>query len=151
MGTLENHMSRSLLFRWSPLWLIACVMALSGCHYYHDDYSYGYSVSVTAVADNTTVISGMSVALDSDYDIDGASVYITDQDWSVTTAPVSAVFALDDEGRSATFTPTTTGTYVVRYRTWYYTNYDYDYCYCTSATGYRESYVTITVVAAFSS
>jgi hypothetical protein len=121
------------------------VVALSGC-YYSDGYS--YSVSVTTTADNSTVYSGMNVTLSSAYSIDNATVYITSQDWTVTTAPVAAVFALTDNGRDATLLPVTPGTYVVRYRTWYYTNYDYNYCYCTSATGYRESYVTVTVLAA---
>jgi len=138
---------RSLFTRWSPLaLLIASLAALPGCHYYEADYS--YSISVNAVADNNTVMTGMSVSLASDYDIDGTSVYITDQDWSVTAAPTAAVFAFDDYGRDATLMPITAGTYVVRYRTWYYTSYDYDYCYCTTATGYRESYVTITVLIA---
>lgn len=141
-------MSRSLLFRWPSALLIAGLIVLSGCHYYNASYS--YSVSVTAVADNETVVSGMTVSLTSDYDIDDAEVYITDQDWSVISAPASAVFTFDDDGRDATLIPTTPGTYVVRYRTWYYTNWDYDACFCTHSTGYRESFVTITVAAAFS-
>lgn len=144
-------MSRSLLFRrlsarCAPALLIACVMALSGCYYTGSGYS--YSVYVTAVADYDTVFTSMPVSLTSDYDIDNASVYITDQDWDVTTAPAAAVFAITDDGRDATFVPVTAGTYVVRYRTWYYTNYDYYDCYCTSYSSYRESYITITVLPA---
>jgi hypothetical protein len=144
-------MSRSLaFFSWRhvrPLaaLLLACLV-LPGCYYYNASYS--YSVTVTAVADNNTVFTAMSVTLASDYDIDGTTVYITDQDWSVTTAPALATYALDDDGRDATFIPLTPGTYVVRYRTWYYTSYDYDYCYCTYYTSYRESYVTINVLPA---
>lgn len=141
-------MTRSPFARWSPALLLACLLVLPGC-YYHAGYS--YSIQVTAVADNETVFSGMNVSLTSDYDIDNAEVFITDHDWSVTSAPVSAVFALDDDGRDATLLPVTTGTYVVRYRTWYYTEYDYYDCYCTYPTGYRESYVTITVLVAPSS
>jgi hypothetical protein len=137
-------MSRSLLVRWSPAWLIACLM-LSGCYY---NAHYDYSVTVTAVADNETVIVGTTVSLTSEYEIDNASVYITDQDWGVTSAPASSTFVLDDDGRDATFLASTPGTYVVRYRTWYYTGWDYDHCYCTDASGYRESSITITVVAA---
>ncbi|MBA3699533.1 MAG: hypothetical protein H0W78_11865 [Planctomycetes bacterium] len=125
--------------------LIAGVLLLSGC-YYHADYS--YSISVTAVADNQTVISTTPVSLTSEYDFDNVTVYIDDQDWSVTSAPAGAVFTFYDDGRDATLIPTSVGTYVVRYRTWYYTNYDYDYCLCTYATGYRESYITITVIPA---
>ncbi|HEX3132225.1 MAG TPA: hypothetical protein VHX44_01440 [Planctomycetota bacterium] len=144
-------MSRTCLHRWSPIWLIAwpmvLLLALSGC-YYSSGYSYSYSVSVSATADNSPVVSGMSVSLNSVYNIDNATVYITSQDWTVTTAPVAAVFALNDNGRDATLVPVTPGTYVVRYRTWYYTNYDYNYCYCTYATGYREAFVTVTVLPA---
>lgn len=143
-------MSRSPVARWSPVLLLACLLVLPGCHYYAGT-GYSYSIQVTAVADNETVFSGMTVSLTSDYDIDNADVFITDQDWSVTTAPASAVFALDDDGRDATLLPVTAGTYVVRYRTWYYTDYDYYDCYCTHPTGYRESYVTITVLVAPSS
>lgn len=144
-------MSRSLVFRchparWLPAMLIACVVALSGCYYVGSGYS--YSVQVTAVADYDTVYTSTPVSLTSDYDIDNAEVYITDQDWDVTTAPTAAVFALTDDGRDATLLPVTAGTYVVRYRTWYYTNYDYYDCYCTAYTSYRESYITITVVVA---
>lgn len=142
-------MSRSLLFSWPSVLLVACLIVLSGCHYYAGS-GYSYSIQVTAVADNETVASGMTVSLTSDYDIDDAEVYITDQDWSVIMAPPSAVFTFDDDGRDATLTPTTAGTYYIRYRTWYYTNWDYYDCYCTHPTGYRESYVTITVGAALS-
>ncbi len=125
--------------------LIAGVLLSSGC-YYQADHS--YSVSVTAVVDYQTVYSDTEVSLTSEYAIDNATVYIDDQDWSVTSAPSGAVYALDDYGRDAYLIPITVGTYVVRYRTWFYTNYDYDSCYCTYATGYRESYITITVIPA---
>lgn len=127
-------------------WPLVLVLTLSGCYY--SDGSYSYSISVNTMADNGTVVSGMSVSLSSDYDIDNASVYITDQDWGVTTAPTAAIFAFDDNGREATLMPLTPGTYVVRYRTWYYTNWDYNSCYCTYASSYRESYVTVTVLPA---
>lgn len=146
MGTSQNRMSRSLLRRWSPALLFAALLALPGCYYYAGGYS--YSVYVTAVADYDLVYPSTPVSLNSDYDIDNASVYITDQDWDVVTAPDAAVFVLDDDGRDATLIPVTAGTYVVRYRTWYYTNYDYYDCYCTDYTSYRESYVTIEVVPA---
>ncbi len=124
--------------------LIACLV-LPGCYY---SASYSYSVTVTAVADNNTVYTAMAVSLASDYDVDGTTVYITDQEWTVTTAPALATFALTDDGRVATFIPLSPGTYVVRYRTWYYTSYDYDSCYCTYYTSYRESYVTVNVLPA---
>ena len=152
MGTLENRMSKPLA-RWSPALLFAALLSLPGCHYYADpvyDNGYRYSISVTAVAVYDTAYSGTEVPLFSDYDLDNVEVYITDQDWTVISAPVSAVFALDDYGRDATLLPVTPGTYVVMYRTWYYTNYDYYdyYCYCYNSSGYRESYVTVTVFPA---
>ena len=55
---------------------------------------------------------------------------------------------LDDDGRDANFLAATAGTYTVRYRTWYYTNWDYDHCHCTVYSSYRESYVTVTVLPA---
>lgn len=144
-------MSRSLMRHWCcglPALLMASLVALSGCYYSASGYSYSYSVTVTAVADNDTALTGMTVSLMSDYDVDNAEVYITDHEWSVTSAPVAASFAFDDDGRDATLLPVTAGTYVVRYRTWYYTNYDYYDCYCTTYSSYRESYVTVTVLPA---
>jgi hypothetical protein len=142
-----HHPSRPSSFRGALLLAaLTATLGLSAGCYYDDGWS--YSVSVNAVADNETVFTGLTVTLSSDYDIDDATVYITEQDWGVTSAPADAVFALNEDGREATFTPVTTGTYVVRYRTWYYTNWDYDACYCTHHTSYRESYVTITVLAA---
>ena len=142
----------SSLARWSPALLFAALLALPGCHYYADsgyDNGYSYSISVTAVANYDLVYSGTPVSLFSDYDLDNVEVYITDQDWTVISAPEAAEFYFDDYGRDATLEPVTPGTYVVLYRTWYYTNYDYYdyYCYCYNSSGYRESYVTIVVQA----
>jgi hypothetical protein len=132
-----------------PALLACCLFVLPGCYYSAGYYAYdNYSVSVTASAEPATTFTGMAVDLNSSYAIDNAAVYITTQDWTVTAAPTAATYALTDGGRDATLLAVTPGTYVVRYRTWYYTNYDYDYCYCTTATGYRESFVTITVVPA---
>ena len=130
--------------------LACCLIALPGCfysagYYYHD---YDYSVAVVAVADPETTFSGVPVDLTSVYAIDNATVYISEQDWTVIEAPFDATFALDDDGRDATLLAATPGDYKVLYRTWYYTNYDYDYCYCTTSTGYRESFVIVTVLPA---
>lgn len=130
--------------------LLACsLLLLPGCYYaagYY--YDYDYSVSVSAEAAPSTTFSSVAVNLSSTYAIDNASIYITSQDWTVTSAPDTATYVLDDNGRDATLLAVTPGTYVVRYRTWFYSNYDYNACYCTTATGYRESFVTITVVPA---
>lgn len=129
--------------------LACCLFLLTGCFYVAGSYyDYDYSVSVTAEADPDATFTGLTVNLSSTYAIDNASIYITSQDWTVTSEPASATYVLDDDGRDATLLAMTPGTYVVRYRTWYYSNYDYDYCYCTTATGYRESFVTITVTLA---
>lgn len=145
MGTLESRMVRPLPFRWSLAALIFGMLALSGCYY---SSSISYSVSVTTVASPDITFEGIAVDLESVYAIDNAAVYITDQDWSITGAPLGATFVLDDNGRDATFLATTPGDYTVRYRTWYYTDWDYYDCYCTVYTSYRESFVTITVVPA---
>ncbi len=129
--------------RWSLALLAGCLLVLNGCYY---SASVSYSITVSTEAQPDALYVGTSSTLVSTYAVDNAAVYITTQDWTVTTAP--AGFVLSDAGREATFTPTGPGTYVVRYRTWYYTNWDYDYCYCYNATGYRESYVTVTVLPA---
>ena len=127
--------------RWLLVLFAGCL--LSGCYY---SASVSYSITVTTQAQPDTIIAGTSTTLVSIYQIDNASVYLTAQDWTVTTAP--AAYVISDQGRDATFTPAGSGTFVVRYRAWYYTNWDYNYCYCTYATGYRESYVTVTVLPA---
>lgn len=136
--------------RWPLLLLLLALVTLPGCYYAVGGYYYydDYSVAVTATGQPDPTFAGTPVDLDSVYAIDNAQVYITTQDWTVTTAPAGAIYVLDDDGRSATLLATTPGTYTVRYRTWYYTDWDYGYCYCTTATGYREAFVTITVVAA---
>lgn len=141
MGTLP-HMPSS---RWSLTALVLGVLVLSGCYY---SSSVSFSVSVNAVSSPDTTYEGLAVSLASVYAIDNAEVYITDQDWGVTGAPIGATYVLDDDGRDATFLASTPGTYTVRYRTWYYTDWDYYDCYCTVYTSYRESYVTITVLPA---
>lgn len=129
----------------APLLVLLALLALPGCYY---DTSVSFSVHVTTVSSSDTTYSGMAVSLESVYAVDNAAVYITAQDWTVTGAPVSATYVLDDDGREAVFLASTAGTYTVRYRTWYYTNWDYDDCHCTAYTSYRESYVTITVLPA---
>lgn len=128
--------------------LLFGVLALSGCYYSASGSS--YSVSVTIVSSPSTTYEGVAVTLESLYAVDNAAVYITDQDWSVTGAPPGSTFVLDDNGREASFLSATAGTYTVRYRTWYYTDWDYDYCHCTVYSSYRESYVTVTVLPASS-
>ena len=123
--------------------LATCLLLLSGCHYSSSD-SYGYSVTVSTQAQPNALYEGTSSTLVSRYAVDNASVYITAEDWTVTSAPDG--YVLSDAGREATFTPLGPGTYVVRYRTWYYT--DWDSCYCYEATSYRETYVTVTALAA---
>lgn len=140
-GTWEYRM------RWSLILFACCALTLPGCFYYAG-YSTSYSVVVITSASPDTTFQGLTVSLNSAYAIDNASVYITSQDWSVTDAPLAATYVLSDQGRSATLLPNTPGTYVMRYRTWYYTNWDYSYCYCTYYTSYRESYVTVTVLPA---
>ena len=134
--------------RWSLALLVCCLLGMSGCHYVAvDDGGYSsYQVTVYADAEPNVLYSGMSTTLTSTYVVDNASITITDQDWMVTSAPAGYVLA--DYGREAIFTPSAAGVYVMRYRIWYYSNWDYDACYCSYATGYRESYVTVTVVAA---
>ena len=134
--------------RWSLALLVCCLLGISGCHdagVYEDSYS-SYQVTVYADAQPDVLYSGMSTSLGSTYVVYNASITITDQDWMVTSAPAGYVLA--DYGREAIFTPGAAGVYVVRYRTWYYSNWDYDACSCSTSSGYRESYVTVTVVAA---
>jgi hypothetical protein len=134
--------------RWSLALLVCCLLGLSGCHDAGvDEGSYSsYQVTVYTDAQPDALYAGMSTSLGSTYVVYNASITITDQDWMVTSAPAGYVLA--DYGREAIFTPGAAGVYVVRYRTWYYSNWDYDACYCSYATGYSESYVTVTVVAA---
>jgi hypothetical protein len=139
---LEIDMSRSLAL------VACCLLFLSGCYYESESDDVYFRVEVSAEADHPTAFVGMTVELSSYYVTDHASVYITTHDWTVVSHPAGATYILDDYGRDASLLPLSPGTYVVRYRTWYYTNHDYEDCDCTTATGYREDFVTITVVPA---
>ncbi len=125
------------------LLLLPSVLLTNGCSSSSD---YSYSIAISTEAQPDTIYVGTPTTLLSYYHTDNVAVYLTAQDWTVVTAPDG--YVLSDFGREADFTPSGPGTYVVRYRTWYYTNYDYDSCYCTYATGYRESYVSVTAVLA---
>jgi hypothetical protein len=121
------------------------MLGLSGCYY---SSSISFSVHVSTTSSPDTTFEGVAVDLESVYAVDNAEVYITAQDWTVTGAPGGSTWMLDDDGRDATFLADTPGTYTIRYRTWYYTNWDYEDCFCTTYTSYRESYVTVTVLPA---
>jgi hypothetical protein len=124
--------------RWSLAFLACCVLLLGACHEYH----VSYSISVNADATPNPTYAGLTITLSSRYSTDNANAYVTDHDWTVTSA--AGGYTLQDDGFTAEFTPTAVGTYVVRYRTWYYTNWDSGCCYYP--TSYREVYVTVSVV-----
>lgn len=119
--------------RWLPA-LALFALLLSGCH---DDFS--YSVSITTTADSSTVPTGNAVGLSVYFTISNTSVAIDYDDWQIVSSPGAAV--LSDFGRSADLTPYVAGTYVVRYRVWYWTDYgDYNY---------QESFITVLAAAPF--
>ncbi len=118
--------------------LVACIFILGGCSYYVSGYNYTITVNTSAAP--TPTYTGMATTLSASYATDNVSLYLTAHDWSVVNA--AGPYVLQDNGFTAQFTPGIAGQYTIRYRTWYYTNYDY----CCYATGYRESYVVVTVL-----
>jgi hypothetical protein len=121
------------------LGLFPCLMALSGCYYYVSNVPY-YSVNVTTNAAPTPTYTGFQTTLSANYVTENVAVYIVAHEWSMVTA--AGPYILEDNGFTGNLTVGVAGQYTLRYRTWYYTNYDY----CCSATEYRESYVVITAL-----
>ena len=120
--------------RWLPAFAVLLALLLSGCH---DDFS--YSVSINTMAESGTVTTGQAVGLSVHFTTDNTSVSIDSDDWQVVSSPGS--YTLTDFGRSADLTPAVAGTYVVRYRVWFWTDWG-DYIY-------KESFVTVQAVTAF--
>jgi len=122
------------------LGLFSCLFVLSGCHYYASAGPY-YTVSVTANAAPSPTFTGFDTTLSATYATSNVAVYLVAHEWSMVTA--AGPYILEDYGFTGKLTPGVAGEYTLRYRTWYYTNYDY----CCYATEYRESYVVITAFA----
>ena len=117
--------------------LLVALCTLSGCHYYS---SYSYDVHVGTEVGPNPSYAGLTVSLNATYDLDNVSIHITDHEWVVTSA--DGAYTLVDNGLTGEFTPMVAGNYTIKYRTWYYTEYDY----CCYATEYRESVVVLTVL-----
>jgi hypothetical protein len=124
--------------RLSCFGLLACLLVLSSCHSYHSGYH--FSVSVNTEAAPSPTFTGLETNLSASYSTDNVAVYLTDHNWTVLTA--AGPYVLQDNGFTAKFTPSVAGDYTIRYRAWYYTNYDY----CCYATSYRESIVVVTAL-----
>jgi hypothetical protein len=120
--------------RWMPAFVVLLALLLSGCY-----CDCSYSVSINTTADTGTVPVGDVVGLSVHFTSENTSVTIDSDDWQVVSGPGG--YTLTDFGRSADLTPVVAGTYVVRYRVWYWTDWgDYNY---------QESFVTVQAVAAF--
>jgi hypothetical protein len=122
------------------LGLMSTSFIMSGCHYYSDNVD-SYQVSVSTTAAPNPSFAGFTSTVSASYSNDNVVLNLTAHDWSVVSS--SGAYVLVDHGYTADFTPMIAGDYTLRYRTWYYTNYDY----CCYATGYRESYVVVTAFA----
>ncbi len=119
--------------------IIPCVLALSGCYYYASDVPY-YSISVTTDVALSPTFAGFDTAVTATYATNNVAVYLVEHDWSVVSA--AGPYVLVDNGFTGTLRPGVAGEYLLRYRAWYYTNYDN----CCSASDYRESYVVVTAL-----
>lgn len=113
--------------------LLFSLVLLAGCH---DHWS--WSVTVTTYSESSTVYTGTEVGLTAVISTDNTDVWIDNEDWSVVSAP--GTYALGDHGQLAEFTGLVAGTYVLRYRVWYWADNGYYY--------EQESFVTVTVLTA---
>lgn len=113
--------------------LLVSLTLLAGCH---DDFS--WSVTISTYAESSTAYTGTEVGLTAVIAADNTDVRIDDEDWEVVSAP--GAYALGDHGQYAEFTGLVPGTYVLRYRVWYWADDGYYYV--------QESFVTVTVLSA---
>lgn len=113
--------------------LLVALVLLAGCH---DHWS--WSVTITTYSESSTVYTGTEVGLTAVIHADNTDVWIDNEDWDVISAPGG--YVLGDHGQYAEFTGLVAGSYVLRYRVWYWADNGYYYS--------QESFVTVTVLAA---
>ena len=113
--------------------LLFALVLLAGC-----DGWWSWSVTVNTYSTSSSTYPGTTVGLSAVFETDNTSVWIDHDEWAVVSAPGG--YALTAHGQSADFTGQVVGSYVVRYRVWYWVD--------NGNSSYQESFVTITVLAA---